>query len=393
MAARSVPIRLEPQVLRWARERRDISQAELAQKMRVKPEVVSVWERTGEITVARAVKLAQCTHTPLGQLYLDEPVEDSLPIPDFRTRNPHQLGRPSPDLLDTVYSMQRRQDWMREERINSGADPLDLVGSCNLSSSPIEIAGSMREALGLQEQWASNESSWTGALISLRNRAEEAGVMVVLNGVVGNNSYRKLDPEEFLGFALVDEYAPFVFINGADFKAAQMFTLAHELAHVFVGATGVTKHRDLRPIDRAEEQLCDRAAAEFLVPESQLESFRTIYQQPVVELCQSIAREFKVSRLVAARRALDQDLIDQEEFFDFYNAQKMQAQRQRQEQQERKPSGDFWNTQRWRLGETFGSAVFRAVKGGRLSYVEAYRLTGLTAASFGELPTRMGFTL
>ena len=392
MAGRSVLIKLEPLVLRWARERRGVSQEQLAQKMHVKPAAVSLWENSGEITAARVIKLSNCTHTPLGHLYLDEPFEDSLPIPDFRTRNPNQFIRPSPDLLDTVYSMQRRQFWMREERIDSGADPLDLVGFCNRDSYPIGIAESMRKALSLQEAWASHESSWNDALRSLRNHAEEAGVLVVFNGVVGNNTHRKLNPDEFLGFALVDEYAPVVFVNGADYKAAQMFTLAHELAHIFIGATGVTRHRNLHPTDNDAEQLCDRAAAEFLVPESQIEDFRTLaYHRSVDDLCQSIANRFKVSRLVAARRALDEDLIDQAQFFAFYNSYKIQV--NIDEQQRRSGGGDFWNNQGWRLGKEFGAAIVRAVKEGRLSYRDAYRLTGLTGESFAQMPTEMNFKL
>ena len=83
------------------------------------------------------------------------------------------------------------------------------------------------------------EGSWTNALRTLRDHIESAGVLVVFNGVVGNNTHRKLDVDEFQGFALVDEYAPLIFVNNSDYKTAQIFTLAHELSHIFVGESEV----------------------------------------------------------------------------------------------------------------------------------------------------------
>ena len=85
------------------------------------------------------------------------------------------------------------------------------------------------------------------ALRLSQNRLDAAGVLVCFNGVVGNNTRRKLDPNEFQGFAVADEYAPLVFVNSADFKAAQMFTLAHELAHLFIAKSGVSTFEVLQP--------------------------------------------------------------------------------------------------------------------------------------------------
>jgi transcriptional regulator with XRE-family HTH domain len=214
---------LQPDVLQWARNRAGYEADELAGKIGVKPERVVEWERSGKITVSQADKLAHHTHTPLGFLYLTEPPEDRLPIPDFRTLRDHALQRPSPDLLETVQIMQRRQAWMREELMEDGAEPLAFVGASGLDSVPENVANAMRNTLALGRDWAAKEGTWTDALRYLRDRIEDASVLVVFNGIVGNNTHRKLDPEEFRGFALVDEYAPLIFVNGANFKAAQMF--------------------------------------------------------------------------------------------------------------------------------------------------------------------------
>ena len=108
--------------------------------------------------------------------------------------------------------------------------------------------------------------SWQVAVSELRREIEQLGVMAVINGVVGNNTSRRLSVEEFRGFALTDPYAPLIFVNGADAKSAQMFTLAHELAHVWLGSAGVSGFDGLYPGGTEMEDWCNRTAAEFLSP-------------------------------------------------------------------------------------------------------------------------------
>ena len=114
MSNRRLKVKLQPEVLRWARERVGFSPSELAGKLQVKPERVLTWEHSGEISMAQVGKLAERTYTPEGFLFLDEPPDDSLPIADFRTIGDRPPDRPSPNFLDTIYQMQRRQAWMRQ---------------------------------------------------------------------------------------------------------------------------------------------------------------------------------------------------------------------------------------------------------------------------------------
>ena len=378
MRERRHKIKLQPEVLRWARERAGFDTVELAGKLQVKPERVLEWENSGEISVAQARKLAQRTYTPEGYLFLDEPPEDHLPIADFRTVGDRPLRRPSPNLLDTVYTMQSRRAWMREELLSEEADPLEFVGAFDDSADVEEAADGIRGVLGLENDWASRNPSWSAALRQLRNRIEESGGLVFINGIVDNNTHRKLDPEEFRGFALVDEYAPLIFINNADFTSAQMFTLAHELAHIFVGHEGVSNFEALLPSDHDAERFCNSIAAEFLVPHADLEKlWKAVATNE--DPYQQIARKFKVSVIVAARRALDLNLIDRVTYFDFYGDY-LTDERRRKENTRR--GGDFWNNQNVRLGHRFSVAVARAVREGRLLYREAYALTGLNGRTF-----------
>ncbi len=377
-------LQLQPDVLRWARRRAELTEDALAGKVRLNAMRVQEWESSGRISMTWAERLADATHTPLGYLFLTFPPYESLPIGDFRTRDGASPAKPSVDLLETVHAMQRRQAWLREDLIATGAEPLDFVAAYRPNGNYAAVADAMRSALLLASDWAASTPTWSQALSLLRDNAEAAGILVVFNGVVGNNTGRKLNPDEFQGFALVDEYAPLVFINNADFKAAQMFTLAHELAHLFIGAEGVSAFEALLPSEHDVERLCNTIAAEFLVPEADFQAFwPSAGQYP--DPYQQIARRFKVSRIVAARRALDLRLIDRDDFFDFYDEHKAQGSLGRQNAD----GGNFWNTQRWRIGARFAAAVVRAVRAGRLPYGEAYALTGLKGDTFANMPERM----
>ena len=377
MSGRRVLQTLQPEVLRWARERAGYGAETIASKIGVSPDRVVEWERSGSISISQADRLAHHTHTPVGFLYLPQPPEDDLPIPDFRATGDVRPARPSPDLLETVHLMARRQAWMRDELIEDGAGPLPFVGCCDRDSTPVEAAGAMREHLELSADWGSRQRSWTDALRHLRDRAEASGVLVAFNGVVGNNTHRRLDRKEFQGFALIDRYAPLIFVNGADYKAAQMFTLAHELAHVFVGAAGVSNLDVGQSPHQDAERYCNSAAAEFLVSEEELTAhWRRV--DTIADSLQAVASRFKVSVLVAARRTLHLRLIDWDEFREFYELYQQHAVRKPDET----TGGNFWNSQNVRIGRRFGAAVTRAVKEGRLSYREAYALTGLRGDTF-----------
>lgn len=383
-------MQLQPEVLRWARERAGLSDEALALKLRVKPEAVQTWEQTGTLRFTQAEKLASVTHTPLGYLFLTEPPDESLPIPDFRTTKDLPIQRPSPDLLDTIYTMQRRQAWMRDFLIEEGAEPLPFVASATLQDSPRAVASSIRKTLGLADQWARQMYTWSDALRWLREKIEGIGVLIVINGVVGNNTHRKLNPDEFRGFVLVDKYAPLIFVNGVDAKAAQMFTFAHELAHLWLGVEGVTnvdpiqKQLDLRePVER----FCNAVAAEFVVPEEELkEHWNMAFRQ--ANPYQHLAHNFKVSEIVVARRAQEVGLISREEFLNFYT---VYVSEETQIQKENREGGNYWNTQNVRLGKRFGQAVVRAAREGRLLYRDAYQLTGMSAHTFENFAQRLGY--
>jgi len=379
-------VQVSRQLLRWACERSRIDQFELV----VRFPQLEEWERgEKQPTLKQLETFAKATHTPIGYFFLPEPPVERIPIQDFRTVR-EGSSRPSADLLDTIYAMQRRQDWLREERREGEGEPLGFVGSARLADEPEAAGREMRRFIGLDDGWASEVKSWTEAVGELRRRIERLGVIAVINGVVGNNTSRKLDVQEFRGFALTDPYAPLIFVNGADAKSAQMFTLAHELAHVWLGreGEGISGFEGIFPGNQRVEKFCDRAAAEFLVPAAELKRAWPAVKQER-DVFERLARQFKVSPIVAGRRAMDLRLIGRDAFFRFYSEY---TQRER-ERTKASGGGDFYNTQNTRLGATFALSVMRAALEGRLSFKEAYDLTGLRGGAFQEYGRRLGVPL
>ena len=349
--------------------------------MKVKPERVRDWENSGRISLAQTDGMARHTRTPLGYLFLKTPPEEDLSIPDYRTFAGAVPVRPTPELLDTIHLMRRRQAWMRDELVEAGAEPLPFVGTSRGESSSDAVAEAMREALSMPVGWAATQPDWTTALRYLRDRADESGVLTVFNGIVGNNTSRKLDRSEFQGFALVDGYAPLVFVNAADFKAAQMFTLAHELAHLFVGAPGLSSLGGQALPRHDTERFCNAVAAEFLVPAVEMiDQWMPSAEAPKLTRSNNLevngpARGHQNADLEASRHSLDR-LVH----FDERHTGALQPS---------SGGGNFWNNQNTRIGRRFGSAVYRAVVAGRLTYREAYALTGLRGDTFDRFLRRM----
>jgi Zn-dependent peptidase ImmA (M78 family) len=369
-------VAISDNVLRWAMKRAGLGEAQLAAKL---PKVTGWLSHTEQPTLKQLEKFARITRTPLGYLFLDDPPAETLPIPHFRTLDDGLPSEPSPDLLDSVYAMQRRQAWLRESRIERGFERLPFVGALQVNDNPKKVSEAMRRVLNLARDWASRCTTWSDALRVLREALENADLTVVVNGVVGNNTHRGLRPEEFRGFVLVDDYAPLLFVNGKDGKAAQMFTLAHELAHVFFGSSAAFDLREMQPAQDPVEIACNQAAAEFLVPEAELRELwpRVKDGDEPVEL---IARAFKVSSIVAARRALDLKLLTRDVFFQLHESYLLDEKRRKAA--ERDGRGDFFATQNMRVGKQFALELAGAASEGRILYSEAYELTGLYGQTF-----------
>jgi Zn-dependent peptidase ImmA (M78 family) len=375
-------VEIKPSMLSWARER---SRLDLAYFDKRFPQLEQ-WERgDAQPTFKQLESFANATHTPVGFLFLAEPPKEAVPIPDFRTIADTTVRGPSPDLLDTVYLCQQRQDWYRDFARSAGEDRLLFVGSLRVGDDIGRAANTIRAALNFDLHARAQMPTWTEALRRFIEQTDALGILVMVSGVVGSNTRRKLNPKEFRGFALSDELAPLVFINGADSKAAQMFTLAHELAHIWLGETALSDAQASAIPAQAIERWCNQVAAELLVP---MEAFRAAHERGTelrAEL-DRLARRFKVSTLVILRRMHDSGSLVGAAYWEAY-----ESELSRLREVAGGSGGDFYRSVGARASKRFARAVVTSALEGRSSFTEAFRLLGFKKQStFDQLGRTLG---
>lgn len=365
-------VEIKPEMIRWARDRAGLPLESLTRKFPRLPD----WEEGTVLPTLKQLEgFSRTVHVPFGFLFLTEPPVEKMPVADFRTLANRERRQPSPDLLDTIYLCQQRQEWYRDFARTAGEGPRDFVGSVAAGGDVIKTATQMRERLEFAvEDRATMPSSAGEALRELVSRADRAGILVMVSGVVGSNNTRKLDPGEFRGFALVDTHAPLVFINGSDSKAAQFFTLAHELAHLWAGESAVSDASLNSTSAHRLEKWCNSVAAEFLVPLSVLGKRFNSNADLDAEV-RRLSREFRVSTLVIIRRLLDHGAMDRATFEEMFRAESARLKKQAGK------GGNFYHTLGARTSRRFEQAVVVSAVEGRSSFTEAFRLLGLKKMS------------
>jgi Zn-dependent peptidase ImmA (M78 family)/transcriptional regulator with XRE-family HTH domain len=378
-----VPERVDvnPELLAWARQRSGLPAQDLAARF----PMLAAWE-LGERqpTFRQLESYAQATHTPIGFLFLPQPPQERVPIPDFRTIGDTGVARPSADLLDTIYQCQQRQDWYREFAVVNQEEAVEVVGSLSTRADPMAAAATMRAALrfGVEERGA----TWSDALRTLTAHAEDLGFLVMVNGVVGSNTHRKLNPREFRGFALADRMAPLAFVNGADTKAAQIFTLVHELVHLWLGEAALDDTEPAATPASDVERWCNEVTAEVLVPLAMLPDVTP--QAPSTEVLDQLARQFKVSTLVVLRRLREAQRLSYDDYLNLVGAE---YQRIMGLIGGRASGGNFYATQPVRVSRRFARAIIASTLEGQTLYRDAFQLLGFKKLStFNELATHLG---
>lgn len=320
-------------------------------------------------TVRQLEDFAKSVNIPFGYLFLDEIPQERIPFPVFRG-DAGRYDHFDLNVYDTVGVVEQRQSWLEDYLLENEVDTCQLVGTVTRQTPVQEAVERLRRVLNLEPRWAFGLATSDAAVSKMTEMMEYAGIFIAFNGVVGNNTRRPIKVSECRGFALVNHVAPYVFVNNQDAKSAQLFTLAHETAHLMLGVSAGHAEAFL-PADDLDERYCDMVAAEFLVPAAVL---REIWDGNI----RNMSHRFKVSELVIARRAHDLGLISDivyREFWQEYQNRPVVAKKST-------AGGSFYMTSVKRVGRLFALHVRNAVNSRQLSYTQAYRLTGLYGKTY-----------
>jgi Zn-dependent peptidase ImmA (M78 family)/transcriptional regulator with XRE-family HTH domain len=371
-------VEVSPKLLAWARDRAGVDDASLAKRF---PKLAE-WEQ-GEVrpTVKQLERFAAATHTPVELLRLPEPPDEPVPIPDYRMPAAGRPARPSADLLDTIAQCRQRQRWYRSFVQSTDAEAVPFVASLSTDAPIVDAAADMGDELGFAVD--DRGPNFTEAQRRLVDHAEDRGVLVMVNGVVGSNTRRKLNPREFRGIALADAAAPVVFVNGSDLKGNQLFTLAFELAHLFLGTTALSDADLAATPAQDAERWCHDVARELLLPLADVD--------PVAgrEGAEDLAKQYKVTTAVALRRIHDAGGLEEDAYRAAHQDEVMRLTTLAAE----RPSGggNFYNTQPVRASKRFTRAVLASALKGETNSGDACQMLGFRKEStLRELARRMG---
>ena len=332
------------------------------------------------------------THIPIGYFFLQTPPKEQIDLLEYRTMDSIELANPSRDLLDTIHEMEIVQEWMADYKKELDYDKVAFVGSLNGITDVNVIVNKIRMDLGLDLEWYKECESSSKAFSKVRELLEECGVLVMINGIVGKNTHRALDLNEFRAFAMVNEWAPLIFINGTDSADGRLFSLFHELTHLWIGKNDLYNDRKYSlSVTKPLEVICNAVAGEIMVPtEKFIENWKFNTNDDIYEKIKELSKIFRCSGSVIARRALDNKMIGKTVYdqviacgIEYYI----------QSKQEKSSGGDYYRVARSKLDGAFVRALCESVNSGRTSYTEAYRLTNTTSKTFPEVVSGLGGVL
>jgi Zn-dependent peptidase ImmA (M78 family)/DNA-binding XRE family transcriptional regulator len=358
---------VNPTLLSWSRIRAGLTEAQVARGLPVKTEKVLEWE-SGEAlpTFKQAQKWANIAHVPFGFLFLSSPPVELLPLPDLRVVGGVQPEKPSINLIDTIKDVLRKQDWYIEYLQDHGYKNLPFVGRFSVEAAVPLVVADMKSVLKIDDQIRrlTPDEYFREIVVA----AEAAGVLVMRSGIVGSNTRRKLDVGEFRGFAISSSLAPVVFINSADAPSARLFTLIHELAHIWIGSTGISSVSI--NVSQDVEVFCNAVAGEFLASEK---NFRALWRADIDwrENIPLLRAEFHVSQFVVARRAYDLGYITQEQYSEHYLGE-LKAFRDKQGS-----GGNYYRTAEAKNSLILSKVVLSETFAGRLLFRDAAKLLSI----------------
>lgn len=375
----SVKVHIAPNMLEWILQQ--TQNVKLSDKV---ARYLQSWVNgEKEPTFSQIEQVSKNTGIPLGYFFLKEPPKEDLSIIEYRTVDSIELGQPSRNLIDTLYDMKQIQNWMHDTILSDDDVPLNFVGSLKNETSAKEFANKVRGILELEKKWYERVRDEKDSFKYLREKISAAGVIVMLNGIVRSNTHRVLNINEFRAFTLIDAYVPLIFINSQDSNSGKVFSLAHEFAHICIGENSLFNAQEgSSNFVNRKETLCNAVAAELLVPQ---EAFCELWESQISDdwerIVENLAKEFKCSLTVIARRAYDNDFIELEQ----YRHVAEKAKRFSKKKEKNSPGGDYYRNISNKIDHRFLETLANSVKEGRTAPTEAFQLTNTNYDSFTKL--------
>ena len=374
---------VKPIIIQWAIQSAGKDVSVLSDKF----EKIDKWtSEESELTVSELNKLSKELRIPFGYFFLGEPPDEDIQLLKYRTVDNEEQAKPSRELIDTIKYMEKRQSFMRDALIEDGFLPHEFVGSAAIKDNPEDLAVKITQELKLKKDWNKNNPA---AFNVLREAASNLGILVMQNGVVGNNTHRVLNVAEFRAFVLIDEYVPLIFLNARDSANAKVFSLCHELVHIWLGVDELYNDNFTTNQIFNNDQLesfCNEVAAEMLLPLSSIQSTLDP-QHDIYTNIKHISNVFNVSELVVCIRLKTKKFINGKVFNEVY-ANLLTEMREKlidKQLQEKKSGGDYYATSGSRLDARFAATVSRKAKEGRILYTEAYELVGAKGKTYDNL--------
>ena len=391
-------IPVNPALLQWARQTAGLSLRDAALRAGITPprrkkgepslspeDRLLAWEHGEETpTMAQLSDIAKAYRRPLVTFFLSEPPQHVSLLADFRTVQ-NAAPQESPEfsaLKRRIFLLHRELCAIAKEE---NTPNLPFVGSCKVSDGVVKIVASLRQHLGM-DTGIMEEVGHGDFFTWLRDKAQQLGIYVVLMGDLGSH-HTRIDPEEFRGIAIADAQVPLVVVNKNDAKAAMLFTLAHELAHLWLGASGVSNANAFASVHdhKKDEVFCNAVAAEFLVPQDALQQAWPGHTDDLPQSVKLLSRKFRVSEEVIARRLADIGIVSAAEYSELLRMYQARWHKQKEKNKGTSGGPDSNTLARYWLGHKTLTTLMRATNAGLITMQDAARTINMSASRFARV--------
>src|ERR1700733_9147780 len=386
---------LNPDILQWARKTAGLSLEEAAHAIDLKeaygrpgPERLAALE-TGKEEPSRPLllRMAKAYRRPLLVFYLERPPKTGDRGKDFRTLPGGSEPLYNPFLDALIRDIRGRQSIIKSLLEDSEVEKLSFIGSATVSVPVSALAERISKQLRFDLNTFRNAATIDEAFAYLRLRTEASGIFVLLLGNLGTH-HTNISVETFRGFAMADDIAPLVVVNDNDAASAWSFTTLHEVAHLWLGATGLSGWAAGLPIER----YCSDVAAEILLPPRELEEFTRMGSPTLDRLAQQVSQfadKRNISRAMVAYRVFRTGAITERTWEDlrdkFYKELTAHKEREALKQKSRDGGPSYYVVRRHRIGKALLALANRSLGEGLLTYTKAARLLGVKARNVEPL--------